>query len=257
MPPMRSRAFTLLELLVVIAVIAVLTAIISPSLQKSKDSAKSVLCKNNLRQLGQALVTYADTNGSYPQGADPFNLAAPPGKIQTDASKEHQGWWWFHYIAEEHLQNDENEAKGPLWCPDRNVLGTRLKKNILCGNYGINYSISKVYSSSQPTEFKGLPLKPNQIRSASTTMILMDSGYALISWKALQDDAAITPFEVPRRQDSFFLPGYAVNKQRTINEDQQDDALDGRHAGKSVNVLFVDGHVDEKNVSEMDGGWTP
>jgi prepilin-type N-terminal cleavage/methylation domain-containing protein len=60
-----KRAFTLVELLVVIAVIAVLIALLLPSLQAARQQAMSVECLSNLRTAGQFMMIYANQNRGY------------------------------------------------------------------------------------------------------------------------------------------------------------------------------------------------
>ncbi|AHF89223.1 N-terminal cleavage protein [Opitutaceae bacterium TAV5] len=62
----RSTAFTLIELLTVIAIIGILAAIIIPTVSKVRESARSAQCKSNLRQIGICTHLYAQDNKTFP-----------------------------------------------------------------------------------------------------------------------------------------------------------------------------------------------
>ena len=63
--PMLKSRFTLMELLVVVAVIAILASLLLPSLGKARKKAKLVVCKSNMKQIGLASQMYSDDNEQY------------------------------------------------------------------------------------------------------------------------------------------------------------------------------------------------
>ena len=67
----RQVGFTLIELLVVVSIIALLVSILLPALGRAREQTKSVICRSNIRALGQIVVMYASENDYYPPSIMP------------------------------------------------------------------------------------------------------------------------------------------------------------------------------------------
>ncbi len=100
---MRKKGFTLVEMLVVIAIIALLAAITLPAINAARESAKSTTCKNNLRQFFVSMSIYSDND---PQGR--FASGAFDG--QRDGCIDTIGW-----VAD--MVNSNIGQPGKLLCP--------------------------------------------------------------------------------------------------------------------------------------------
>ena len=95
----RRPAFTLIELLIVMAVIAVLIGLLLPAVQRARESATGTQCKNNLHQIGVACQTYHDVQQCLPPG---YTATASYVDGATDTAP---GWGWGAYLLP-HLEQD-------------------------------------------------------------------------------------------------------------------------------------------------------
>ena len=128
----KRSAFTLVELLVVIAIIGILVAVFLPAINAARSSARSVNCKNKVRQLSLAAINYESAFGFFP----PARFQPRPGDLkrrqcggsgvswvvhilpyleQTSFSKE---WNLYNDFAQHELAI-RTRAIDDLACPER------------------------------------------------------------------------------------------------------------------------------------------
>jgi prepilin-type N-terminal cleavage/methylation domain-containing protein/prepilin-type processing-associated H-X9-DG protein len=109
----KRSAFTLIELLVVIAIIAILVALVLPAVQAAREQARRAACMNNLKQIGLALLNYADRHGALPPGYQSI--------YSTDFQAEiGPGWGWASMILpdlEQQTLHDRVVFEAPLQQP--------------------------------------------------------------------------------------------------------------------------------------------
>jgi len=241
---MRHRAFTLVELLVVIAIIALLMALSFPALSLFRARAKSIACRANIHELVVSLTAYDNEHQSLPYGFDAKPGVNPPGGYVGNLAWDVPGWWWFHYTGV--IRDKSRTAKKILQCPSKRLDNPSLNNDLLCGNYGVNRALCRVpwVCSRRPyrDDFAGAPLSIASLEQPGSTLLISDSGYSLICWwnATVDPPCSLDPSCI---EDTSYVPGLEINKDKVLKTGQTADAIGGRHPGKTINIGFADGHA--------------
>ena len=228
-----SVGFTLVELLTVIAVIAILAALLLPVLSRAKGEAQSAKCKSQLRQMGLALAMYVNENAhKYPFWQ--FDQDAPNPAAWEDALDPYyvRGWWANRaYHCPDYkgfVEPDHPNSYYAIGSYAYNVRGTQCNvpsRELLLG-------LSPWDSSRLP------PIPEGKVQAPSEMLAIGDSRYM---WAPPSDPAlALLP-------KSETYPCWD-NLQVYASDQKLPPTYRPRHGGRP-NVVFCDGHVSDFTIS--------
>lgn len=158
--------FTLIEVLTVIAIISLLIALLGPAVQRTREAARNLQCRNNMKSLGLACLTFHDTNQIYPRNTvRPRGTTLvgdePPGNLWNWNSGTFESWCReiLPYIEQTNVR--VQDAVPTLGCP-ADPRGT----DYTVPGYGFTWYIG-VYSNAK-TVSNGMIVDDTDLKSKFT-----------------------------------------------------------------------------------------
>ncbi len=157
----RRSAFTLIELLIVIAIIAMLIGILLPSLGKARSSGRELRCMSNLRQSHLAFTLYADrSRGFYPAQRDPLIYSPDDLEVRTGRATagEPKGYWlWMGRGMRDILRPylgefTTAESPGVMICPADTTPDDAYSKTSYAYSMAFYRSVANINSLSSITD---------------------------------------------------------------------------------------------------------
>lgn len=256
---MQRRAFTLVELLVVIGIIAILMGLLMPALGAARKSAQTVQCASNLRQLATGWQMYANANKRISAPGRLPTLGAPGGVYGLDNGEQYRPRWYellgavqgvFACRNPQAIQNDSWTIENNVFlCPSVDWNNSRNYP------YGYNYQFlgnarpQPSMAGSGTLAWINYPVPSSRIRAQ--TVMAVDcmgtaagkpenarTGYYPDGTKDLNARGNKASFVDPPR-----LTGSSDCADTQNRAAQHRSGPDPRHK-KKLNAAFCDGHVE-------------
>jgi len=224
---MKHKIFTLIELLIVIAIIAILASILLPALNRAMETARGISCVNNLKQIGVFMVMYNDANKVIPA------FTGNSGLGSTGSPSEWGGKWQdvlMPYVSAAMIPTDfcfmkkidgdstRRSPYSPFFCPSSIRI---MNPGRYSCHYGINRNVCTLNNGSAystDVTLRGL----SHMKTPSSTALVFDH-------------------YVVGASDSVWPVMGATNRNNLVSGI---GAVWRHFRNRGVNVTFGDGHVN-------------
>jgi len=259
----RRHGFTLVELLVVIGIIAVLIALLLPSLNKARQQAKSVQCKANLRQIMQALQYYANDNGGavvpvYWSGNSYSSGGASITKINAIPATDDIGYpyfWWAAYPSDQIFLGRYTDPGPIAFNGSQNIWGQITHYNSIwrCPEYDMSSQNSNFYGTSYSLNMNSFPVIQIDATHPTGWERSVPPVYNKM-WKVSQVRHSSRMMSFIECCDPRFNPGYSNQFYGNLYGACNNWGAGSpgcyynyaiRHPNNTTNVAFIDGHVED------------
>lgn len=221
----RRKSFTLIELLIVIAIIAILAALLLPALNQARSKAKSIKCVGSLKQLGSAEQIYSADNDSW----SVLTLCADPWGLE-----------WNKNLAYLKAVGVAYNTRGPnYWLSSFLCPGAEAAYRDNSG-YREDRFAAVAFSWGRNSEYGAswrIPVmrcvKLSSLKKSSSKLLFMDATDLNVEY-----------------EKACFNQYYAINGEKTQAEGGTNTTPAYRH-NRSLNAAFYDGHVASNLRSEQ------
>lgn len=238
------KGFTFVELLIVIAIIAVLVGILSPAIHGALVRARSFKCQMSQRSVAFDFQIFADPQLHGDRGDDGDRNAFRLETFQESQYGVDEFWRWGDAGA---INLPDIQGNDPMRCPDVRESLT-LRNNLACSNgavgpaSSVSYGFNARLHRAERVDARGRPravsvsLRPDILAQSSVPLLMDVDGLRA-------NELGVNPVYIAPSLDS--LGPYA---------DERVWFPSSRHGGKS-NVAFIDGHVESSSQPEAESAY--